>query len=230
MMRLVHFFDPGSHAPIEMVFPLAKPEGHQAVRTAIVAALLRMRPLAAPLAGKTTEGVTPYYLVFSNVVVQFLVIEVTELLANVQVTIVGKQNGPGPYEQFDETLLTPAILEEIAIVFGAIDLYVQDFLRKAYLLDELKPPPPPLDNHQALFYYQRIYFPHLDDNQFSQYVEVPLPTLRNWRHKVGMTQGQLRPVPFDWSLVRPDMTDEDFQEFLRRQKEQRRKRQEHERR
>jgi hypothetical protein len=53
---------------------------------------------------------------------------------------------------------------------------------------------------------------------------VPLPTLRNWRHKVRMTQGNFRPVSLDWSLVRPDMTNEDFEQFKKPQKERKRRR------
>jgi len=223
-MRFLHTYPPDSHPTVEMVYPLASHEGHQIIRTAVVAALKRLRPLSPVPTTAMQEGVTGYYLAFGNLFVQILVVQLTDLLANVQVTITGKLTDSDKFEEADETLQTPLIMDQIAIVLGAIERYAQDFLRKAYLLDELKPPPPPLDDHQALFYYQRIYFPHLDDNQFSEHVGVPVPTLRNWRHAAGMTQGSFRPVPLDWGLIRPGMSDDEFAQFKNKHKERRRKR------
>jgi hypothetical protein len=224
MQSFVYMIDPAALPTVEMVYPLATPEGHQTVRTAVVAALMRLRPLSMIPAAETVDGVTAYYLSFCNVYVQILVVQLSERLSNVQITIVGRLVDSRIVQIIDETMLTSQIMKEVATIFNAVDRYGQDFLRKAYLLDELKPPPPPLENHQALFYYHRIYFPHLDDNQFSQLVEVPLQTLRNWRSKVGMIQGNFRPVPIDWSLVRPDMADESFEQFMKRQKERKRRR------
>jgi hypothetical protein len=224
MQSFVYMIDPAALPTVEMVYPLASPEGHQTVRTAVVAALMRLRPLSFIPAAETVDGVTAYYLSFCNVYVQILLVQLSERLSTLQITIVGKLVDAHTVQVVDETLLTPQIMKEVATIFNTVDRYVQDFLRKVYLLDELKPPPPPLDNHQALFYYHRIYFPHLDDNQFSEHVDVPLPTLRNWRHKVGMTQGNFRPVSIDWSLVRPNMTDEDFDQLKKRQKERKRRR------
>lgn len=224
MQSFVYTIDPGALPTVEMVYPLASPEGHQTVRTAVAAAMMRLRPLSVIPAAETTDGLTAYYLSFCNVYVQILIAQVTPKLANLQITIVGRLVDPRTIQVVDETMLTPQIMKEIAIILQTVDRYAQDFLRKAYLLDELKPPPPPLDNHQALFYYQRIYFPHLDDNQFSQRIGVPVPTLRNWRNAAGMTQGNFRPMAIDWSLVHPDMTEADQRAFNQRQKERRRRR------
>jgi hypothetical protein len=159
MQSFVYMIDPAALPTVEMVYPLASPEGHQTVRTAVVAALMRLRPLSHIPAAETVDGVTVYYLNFCNVYVQILLVQLSERLSNLQITIVGRLVDSRTVQAIDETMLTPQIMKEVATILNAVDRYVQDFLRKV-LLDEIKPPPPPLDHHQTLFYYHRIYFPH----------------------------------------------------------------------
>ncbi len=69
MQNFVYTIDPAALPTVELVYPLASPEGHQTVRTAVAAALMRLRPLARIPAAETTNGVTAYYLSFCNVYV-----------------------------------------------------------------------------------------------------------------------------------------------------------------
>jgi hypothetical protein len=223
MTDFVFMADPTALPTVEMVYPLASPEGHQTVRTAVLAALTRLRPLSPIPAAETTDGVTVYYLSFCNIYVQLLIVQISERLANLQITIVGKLVNPRTLQMADESLLTPTIMKEITVVLQTVDRFVQDSLRKTYVLDELKPPAPPLDDLQALFYYQRIYFPHLDDVKFSEHIKVPIQTLRNWRNASGMTQRNFRPTAIDWSEVRPNMDGSTIPRWAKEDPQRRRK-------
>jgi hypothetical protein len=224
MTSFVYIADPCGLPTVEMVFPLASPAGHKTVRTGVACALMRLRPLASIPAAETTDGLTVYYLRYNNVYVQFIIAEVTELLANLQITIVGKLVGPHIVQLPDESLLVPEIIKEITVVLNAVDRSVVDFLRKAYTLDELKPPAPPLEDIAALVYYHRIYFPLLTDEEFAKQVHISVQTYRNRRAASGLTQHNFRPSPIDWSEVRPDMPEELIPRWAREKPKRRRKR------
>jgi hypothetical protein len=224
MLSFVYLANPDELPTLEQVYPLANPEGHQTVRTAVAAALLRLRPLAPIPAAQTVDGVTVYYLNFCNLYVQVLLAELSPQLANLQFTLVGKLVGPNIVEAPNEAMLTPIIMKQLTVALSTINRYVFDFLRKAYVLDELKPPPPPLEDFQALFYYQRIYFPHFDDNQFANHINVPVQTLRNWRVQAGMTQQHLRPSHIDWNQIYPGMPDAEVPRWAREEKRRKRRR------
>lgn len=121
MQSFVYMIDPAALPTVELVYPLASPEGHQTVRTAVAVSLMRLRPLARIPAAETTDGVAGYYLSFCNVYVQILIAQVTPRLANLQITIVGRLVDPRTVQVVDETMLTPQIMEQIATIFNTVD-------------------------------------------------------------------------------------------------------------
>lgn len=197
--------NPTDPPDIDLTFPLTRSEGHDAVNTAVTNALFQITG-GKIIEYKSMNGVSSYMFLYKNICLQILVVRVSEYIASFQQNIVGYVTDGELNEMTEQEFFTPEVIHTLTSILQAVFDTVSSHLRKIYTIDELKPPPPPYDDHVSLFLYQRIYFPNLTDEEFGLRINVPVQTLRNWRSQAGMSSRMFRPATIDWSKIQLGVT------------------------
>jgi len=186
---------------VELIFPLAVPEGLDAVHTGVCVALKRLRPLR-PIDHETVNGLTTYNLEYHGVMVQLFVIRVTTLITKLQIQIIGALLEKTAHSS-EEPLLNPEIIRALSAIMQTVDEQVVKLLRQGVTTDDLKPPPPTGGEMRAIFDWQRIYHPDMTDDELAEVVHFSPNTIRNERSR----------LKYGKRLVRESTS---FDEFARR--------------
>jgi hypothetical protein len=165
-----------------MVYPLAHAGAIETIKAAVALAASLIKP-GDKLSREDHHEFTRFLICFGPTVTQASIIRVEELIANVRIDVVGALV-PAAFATKHEPAGHHDVIAGASFIMQVIDERVEDLLRKGVSLNDLKPPPPSINNMWAVFNWQRIYYPEMSEEELAAAVHLSPQTIRNERSRL----------------------------------------------